>query len=90
MSQDGKMSFVEEVRTLLAASLQLGGERAAGLHADTPLLGNLPELDSMAVVGVITALEEHYGFMVDDDEISADTFATLGSLAEFVREKAVT
>ena len=41
----------------------------------------------MAVVSIVTALEEHYGFTVDDDEISADTFETLGSLAEFVKSK---
>ena len=57
------------------------------MRADTALLGNLPELDSMAVVSIITALEEHYGFAVADDEISADTFSTLGSLAEFVEGK---
>lgn len=78
--------MLEEVRTLLGSTLRLGA-RTASLKADTPLLGNLPELDSMAVVAVITALEEHYGFSVSDDEISADTFATLGSLADFVKEK---
>jgi acyl carrier protein len=41
----------------------------------------------MAVVGLITALEEHFGIIVDDDEISADTFESLGSLASFVEEK---
>lgn len=76
----------EEVREILASTLKLG-PRAASLCPDTALLGNLPELDSMAVVAVITALEEHYGFSVADDEISADTFATVGSLADFVKEK---
>jgi acyl carrier protein len=79
--------MIEDVRALLGRALQLG-ERAGGLRAETPLLGNLPELDSMAVVTVITALEDHYGFVVEDDEISAETFATLGSLATFVSEKA--
>jgi acyl carrier protein len=57
------------------------------LERGTALLGNLPELDSMAVVSVITALEERYGFTVNDDEISAETFATLGSLVDFVERK---
>ena len=76
----------EEVRDILCQSLQLGA-RCGSLQPATPLLGNLPELDSMAVVTVITALEEHYGFAVADDEISADTFATVGSLAAFVEAK---
>ena len=78
--------MLEEVRELLGVTLKLG-PRAAALTAATPLLGNLPELDSMAVVLVITALEEQYGFTVSDDEIAAETFETLGSLANFVQMK---
>lgn len=77
---------LSEVKNLLGRSLQLG-TRAEALSATSALLGALPELDSMAVVVILTALEEHYGFVIDDDEISADTFATLGSLADFVAQK---
>lgn len=78
--------MLEEVRSLLGSTLKLGA-RTSSLKADTPLLGNLPELDSMAVVTLITALEENFGFVVEDDEISAETFETLGSLAKFVQAK---
>ena len=78
--------MLDEVRKVLADALQLG-DRANTMQATTPLLGNIPELDSMAVVSIITAIEEQYGFMVDDDEISADTFATLGTLTQFVENK---
>jgi acyl carrier protein len=77
------MKYLEEVKTLLIDVLNLGPAGEA-LDADSPLLGSLPELDSMAVVTLIGALEEHFGIMVDDDDISASTFATLGSLAAFV------
>ncbi len=80
------MSTPQEVRNILAQSLQLGS-RADRLTADSPLLGAIPELDSMAVVMILTAMEEHFGFTVDDDEISADTFATLGTLTAFVEQK---
>lgn len=78
--------MLDEVRNIIGSTLKLGS-RTATLSADTALLGNLPEMDSMAVVAIVTALEEHYGFIVDDDEISADTFATLGTLADFVKGK---
>lgn len=78
--------MLDEVRGVLKDTLQLS-ERAASLGEDSILLGELPELDSMAVVTIITALEDRYGFMVDDDEISAETFETLGSLARFVEYK---
>lgn len=78
--------YLDEVRNILIDVLNLG-EAGASLTPDSPLLGSLPELDSMAVVSLIGALEEHFGILVDDDEISASTFATLGSLAAFVQEK---
>ena len=80
------MDTQHAVKKLLAQTLQLG-PRTDNLTPDTPLLGALPELDSMAVVTILTAMEEHFGFSVDDDEISADTFATLGTLTTFVEQK---
>jgi len=80
------MSILKEVKTIIVDALQLG-ERVADFNEDTALLGNIPELDSMAVVTVITALEDYYGFVVDDDEITGETFMTLGSLVQFVEEK---
>ncbi|QNA90824.1 acyl carrier protein [Massilia sp. Dwa41.01b] len=81
------MKYLEEVKNILIDVLNLG-ESSQALDADSPLLGSLPELDSMAVVTLIGALEEHFGIAVDDDDISASTFATLGSLAAFVAERA--
>ncbi len=80
------MQHNEEVRNILSDVLSLG-ERRNSLNEDSPLLGAIPELDSMAVVNVITALEEHFDITVDDDEISAKTFETVGSLAQFVEQK---
>jgi acyl carrier protein len=82
------MATLDEVRTVLADVLALG-DRAASLTADSPLLGSIPELDSMAVINLLTALEDQFGITVEDDEISATTFETLGSLVHFVESKAV-
>ncbi len=81
------MNDLNDVLQLLDDTLGLGG-RGLKFTADTPLLGALPELDSMAVVTLITTLEERFGIAVDDDEISGDTFATVGSLARFIQERA--
>ena len=78
--------MLEDVKQVIGDALQLG-ERTASLDEHTQLLGSIPELDSMAVVVVITALEDHFGFVVEDDEISADTFATVGTLWSFVDQK---
>ena len=72
------MQHVEEVKNILSDVLSLG-ERKNSLKEDSILLGNIPELDSMAVVNVITALEEHFGIAVDDAGIvyvaDTDVFA---------------
>jgi acyl carrier protein len=80
------MKTLEEVRSVIGDALQLG-ERVKSFDGATRLLGSLPELDSMAVVTVITAIEEHFGVRVHDDEISAETFETLGTLAAFIEQK---
>lgn len=80
------MDTKNELLSLLDEILSLNG-RAAEFSESTPLLGAIPELDSMAVVALITAFEERFGFMVDDDEIEGATFATLGSLIEFIEGK---
>lgn len=80
------MAVVDEVREVLQDALQLG-DRADELEESSALLGGLPEFDSMAVISVITALEERYDFMVMDDEIDAEAFETLGSLVDFVQYK---
>ena len=77
---------LEQVREIIGSVLQLE-ERTANLQMDTTLLGGIPEFDSMAVVTVLTALEDNYGFVVNDDEISADTFATVGTVVDFVVQK---
>lgn len=74
------------VLRLLEEALNLGG-RTSRFASTTPLLGAIPELDSMGVVALIGALEDRLGISVDDDEISGDTFATLGSLSAFVAAK---
>ena len=80
------MPNVEQIKTLLAETLGLG-PRAALLRADSPLLGSLAELDSAAVVQIITALEERFDIRIDDDEIDASLFDSVGSLAAFVERK---
>ena len=80
------MQVLTELLTVIDDVLGLGGRSAAFTRA-TPLLGAIPELDSMAVVSLITGLEERFGITVDDDDINGDTFATVGALADFVGGK---
>lgn len=77
------MDIFKDLIALLDETLCLEG-RAATFVPGTPLLGAIPELDSMAVVKLITALEERFGIQIDDDDIDGATFATVESLMDFV------
>jgi acyl carrier protein len=78
--------MTQEVKEVLIDALKLGSQ-AAHWHAETPLLGAVVELDSLAVINAITALEDRFGIRFEDDEVSGDLFATLGTLTAFIEEK---
>jgi acyl carrier protein len=80
------MVSLEEIKSIIGEVLQVSGS-IEGLGTDATLLGGIPEFDSMAVVSILTAIEENYGVIIDDDEISAEQFETIGSLLEFVNSK---
>lgn len=75
-----------DVKDVLVKTLDLH-DRADDLTPDTELFGSLPELDSMAVLELMEALEERFGITVDDDELTGETFETLGTLSDFVADK---
>jgi acyl carrier protein len=82
----GDMDTVERLKGVLRDALNIGA-RAHALSPSSRLLGTIPEFDSMAVVTVLTMIEEDFDITFDDDEVSAELFETLGSLAEFVERK---
>lgn len=76
------------MRGVLADVLGLSQERVAGFDAETPLFGALPELDSMAVAGVLTELEDRLGILIEDDEVDGEMLETFGQLVAFANAKA--
>ena len=80
-------SLVQDLAAVLGDALSLNADVVAGLSRDTGLFGNLPELDSMAVATVLTALEDRFHILIDDDEVSGELFETIGSLADFIAGK---
>jgi acyl carrier protein len=80
---DKTTSTLDEVKALVAETLGIE-DRLGSMDASTGLLGELPELDSMAVVLLATEIESRFGFQVDDADFTADVFETIGTLAAFV------
>lgn len=76
------------VRSVLSDVLGISRERAATFTADTGLFGSLPELDSMAVAGLLTEMEDRLGITIDDDEVDGEMLESFGSLVAFAIRKA--
>lgn len=79
------MNVTEQVLRVLDEALSLQG-RAQAFDRETPLLGALPELDSMAVLALITGLENHFGVAFSDDDLNGTVFATVGSVSHLVQQ----
>lgn len=77
------MELERDVCRLIDEVLSLHG-RGLVFTAATPLLGAIPELDSMAVVNLITALEERFDIVIDDDDVDGSTFESVGALVAMV------
>lgn len=80
------MDNATQTKKILSDVLGLN-EQIDSMTNDTFLLGNIPELDSVAVVAIIVALERNFSITIHDDEISAKTFQTLGTLIKFIDKK---
>jgi acyl carrier protein len=78
--------LVNQVIETVQSALQMGNT-ISEFSEDTRLLGDLPELDSMTVLTLITHVEEYFGFTLDDDEIDAEMFESIRSLTNFVESK---
>lgn len=76
------------LRAVLQDVLGLTPARVAKFDADTGLFGHLPELDSMAVAGLLTEIEDRLGIVIEDDEVDGEMLETFGALTRFAAEKA--
>ncbi|HEY6869192.1 MAG TPA: acyl carrier protein [Novosphingobium sp.] len=81
------LSADQTLRQILADVLGLQPERVAAFDSATGLFGQLPELDSMSVAGLLTEMEDRLGFIIDDDEVDGELLETYGSLLAFTEAK---
>jgi acyl carrier protein len=79
-------STLTDVTTVLVQTLGIEGRRDS-FDGSTELLGAIPELDSLAILELVTALEEHFDIVVEDADFNGEVFETLGTLSTFVDDK---
>ena len=87
MSENVELTPEAAVRGVMQDILGLDAEQVAGFTAETELFGALPELDSMAVAGLLTELEDRLDIMIEDDEVDGELFETFGNLVAFRRDE---
>ena len=84
---------IEQIDTTVRATLRdvlgLSQTQVDAFRSETPLFGALPELDSMAVAGLLTELEERLGILIEDDEVDGEMLETFGALVRFATTKVV-
>lgn len=86
-SQPPQADTDQVLREVLRDVLGLDAARVADFTADTGLFGDLPELDSMAVAGLLTEIEDRLDIIIEDDEVDGDMLETFGALRDFVVSK---
>jgi acyl carrier protein len=77
---------IDDVKAVVVGTLGIE-DRADALDATTPLLGSVPELDSMAVLELVLELERRFGITIEGEDVTAEVFETLSSLTAFVEDK---
>lgn len=77
----------EALRSILIDILGLESDDVEGFDRDTGLFGELPELDSMAVAGLLTEIEDRLDIVIEDDDVDGEMLETFGGLLDFVETK---
>ncbi len=81
------MSAQALLKNILADVLGLDAETADALTRESGLFGHMPELDSMAVAGLLTEIEDRFDIEIEDDDVDGEMLESFGGLLDFVVAK---
>ncbi len=76
---------LEKLRRLVAERLDIN-RQLDEIGADVPILGGGLNLDSLALVGLVSLTEECFEIELGEDVLNMDSFASLRSLAKVIVE----
>lgn len=81
------MTIQEQVRSFLVEELDFVGE-IEELSDDYPLL-ETGAIDSLGIMALVEYLEASFDIVIDEDDIVADRFETIGTICQLVGTKQV-
>lgn len=76
-----------ELKSVIADVLGIDAAQANALGEDDGLFGHLPELDSMAVAGLLTEMEDRLDIVIEDEDVDGEMLETYGGLLAFAETK---
>lgn len=78
------MDSLDLAKQILVSNLQLEN---VDLNPSTQIMGNFPQFNSLSIAGIVAAIEDEAGCTIEDEEITAELFETVGTLADFIASK---
>ena len=87
MGENGFQAFVEAIIRVVVERLDPSLDPSV-ISAETALVGTGLAFDSMAMLDLVTGLEDELGIMIDESKLDQDVFETVGALARFLEEHA--
>ncbi|MFL0356459.1 phosphopantetheine-binding protein [Erythrobacter sp. GH1-10] len=82
-----RVAIDRQLKAILVAVLGIDEQQAASFSDETGLFGHLPELDSMAVAGLLTEMEDQLDIVIEDDDVDGEMLETYGGLLAFAEAK---
>lgn len=76
-----------KLKSILADVLGLETQDTEALTSESGLFGHMPELDSMAVAGLLTEIEDRFHIVIEDDDVDGEMLETFGGLLDFILAK---
>lgn len=84
-----RIAIDRDLRAILCDVLGLNADDVADFDNETGLFGHLPELDSMAVAGLLTEVEDRFDIIIEDDDVDGEMLENYGGLLAFVEAKLI-
>ena len=76
-----------KIKEILIAELEVDPVVLRSCDSCTPLLGRGIGLDSVETLTLVAGIEKEYRIHVEDEELTADLFRDIRTLAEFISGK---
>jgi acyl carrier protein len=87
MEKNLPLEVERKIVRILIADLEIDSALLSTVDSNTPLLGRGIGLNSVETLTLVAGIEETFDIQIDDADLTAELFKTLGTLTEYVLQK---